>query len=180
MKYVNVVYSLMWDLFNFCFSEGVERLPFKPGGYNFWTWRGHKIHYVEQGEGFPIILIHGFGASAFHWRLIILHPSFLHELHELVWFNGAVRSIFTVAYNVIGSHFWIGNGGMGAFFYHVIGVFSKTKMLNSRLASDLCSLNEIWIFGFHLPQEYDKILYFLIGITYLSWLKDTKFMPLTC
>ncbi|MBA0581700.1 hypothetical protein Gorai_023873, partial [Gossypium raimondii] len=46
----------------------VERLPFKPDGYNFWTWRGRKIHYVVQGEGFPIVLIHGFGASAFHWR----------------------------------------------------------------------------------------------------------------
>eukprot|EP01018_Ginkgo_biloba_P008377 Gb_04951 [translate_table: standard] len=48
--------------------EGVERLPFKPEGYNFWTWRGHKIHYVVEGEGRPIVLIHGFGASAFHWR----------------------------------------------------------------------------------------------------------------
>lgn len=48
--------------------QGMERLPFKSEGYNFWTWKGHKIHYVEQGEGFPIVLIHGFGASAFHWR----------------------------------------------------------------------------------------------------------------
>ncbi|XP_059623626.1 pheophytinase, chloroplastic isoform X1 [Cornus florida] len=49
-------------------TQGLERLPFKTEGYNFWTWRGHKIHYVEEGEGFPIVLIHGFGASAFHWR----------------------------------------------------------------------------------------------------------------
>ncbi|KDO70958.1 hypothetical protein CISIN_1g017361mg [Citrus sinensis] len=49
-------------------SPGMERLPFKPEGYNFWTWRGHKIHYVVQGEGSPVVLIHGFGASAFHWR----------------------------------------------------------------------------------------------------------------
>ncbi|KAF3441084.1 hypothetical protein FNV43_RR19370 [Rhamnella rubrinervis] len=48
--------------------QGVEKLPFKPEGYNFWTWRGHKIHYVVQGEGSPVVLIHGFGASAFHWR----------------------------------------------------------------------------------------------------------------
>lgn len=54
---------------NFC--VGVERLPFKPEGYNFWTWRGHRIHYVVQGEGSPIVLIHGFGASAFHWRLVL-------------------------------------------------------------------------------------------------------------
>ncbi|XP_006346961.1 pheophytinase, chloroplastic [Solanum tuberosum] len=49
-------------------SKGLERLPFKPEGYNYWTWRGHKIHYVVEGEGFPVVLIHGFGASAFHWR----------------------------------------------------------------------------------------------------------------
>ncbi|XP_022981525.1 pheophytinase, chloroplastic-like [Cucurbita maxima] len=49
-------------------AQGIERLPFKPEGYNFWTWRGHKIHYVVQGEGPPIVLIHGFGASVFHWR----------------------------------------------------------------------------------------------------------------
>ncbi|XP_076895618.1 uncharacterized protein LOC143548298 [Bidens hawaiensis] len=49
-------------------AQGLERLPFKNDGYKFWTWRGHKIHYVEEGEGFPIVLIHGFGASAFHWR----------------------------------------------------------------------------------------------------------------
>ncbi|XP_011623688.1 pheophytinase, chloroplastic isoform X2 [Amborella trichopoda] len=46
----------------------MERLPFKPEGYNFWKWHGHNIHYVEQGKGQPIVLIHGFGASAFHWR----------------------------------------------------------------------------------------------------------------
>lgn len=47
---------------------GSERLAFKPEGYNFWEWRGHKIHYVVQGEGLPLVLIHGFGASVFHWR----------------------------------------------------------------------------------------------------------------
>ncbi|CAH9085126.1 unnamed protein product [Cuscuta europaea] len=49
-------------------SQGLEKLPFKREGYNFWTWKGHKIHYVVEGDGFPIVLIHGFGASAFHWR----------------------------------------------------------------------------------------------------------------
>lgn len=49
-------------------AQGIERLPFKSEGYNFWTWRGHKIHYVVQGEGPPVVLIHGFGASVFHWR----------------------------------------------------------------------------------------------------------------
>ncbi|CAN1225530.1 Pheophytinase, chloroplastic [Linum perenne] len=49
-------------------NQGVERLPFKSEGYNFWTWKGRRIHYIVEGEGPPIVLVHGFGASAFHWR----------------------------------------------------------------------------------------------------------------
>ncbi|KAL3525366.1 hypothetical protein ACH5RR_013738 [Cinchona calisaya] len=49
-------------------SQGLERLLFKPEGYNYWTWQGRRIHYVVEGKGMPIVLIHGFGASAFHWR----------------------------------------------------------------------------------------------------------------
>lgn len=55
---------------------GMERLAFKPEGYKFWTWKGRKIHYVEEGNGLPVVLIHGFGASAFHWRLAYLSNFF--------------------------------------------------------------------------------------------------------
>lgn len=63
--------------------QGVERLPFKPEGYNYWTWRGYRIHYVEQGEGPPIVLIHGFGASAFHWRYNIPELSKRYKVYAL-------------------------------------------------------------------------------------------------
>lgn len=33
-----------------------------------WTWQGHNIRYTVVGEGQPLILIHGFGASIGHWR----------------------------------------------------------------------------------------------------------------
>ncbi len=33
-----------------------------------WTWKGYKICYAVQGEGRPLILLHGFGASIGHWR----------------------------------------------------------------------------------------------------------------
>ncbi|EFJ09237.1 hypothetical protein SELMODRAFT_160384 [Selaginella moellendorffii] len=48
--------------------RGLERLPFKKEGYNFWKWKTHRIHYVVEGQGAPVLLVHGFGASAFHWR----------------------------------------------------------------------------------------------------------------
>ncbi|HEY9647120.1 MAG TPA: alpha/beta fold hydrolase, partial [Chroococcidiopsis sp.] len=33
-----------------------------------WTWQGHTIRYTVAGEGRPLILVHGFGASIGHWR----------------------------------------------------------------------------------------------------------------
>jgi hypothetical protein len=59
----------------------LDFLPFKKDGYNFWKWRDHKVHYVVQGEGKPIVLIHGFGASVFHWRYLLLVRSVLRCLY---------------------------------------------------------------------------------------------------
>lgn len=64
-------------------SQGLERLPYKPDGYNYWTWRGHKIHYIVQGEGSPIVLIHGFGASLYHWRYNIPELAKNHKVYAL-------------------------------------------------------------------------------------------------
>jgi len=33
-----------------------------------WTWQGHQIKYSVTGEGQPLVLIHGFGASIGHWK----------------------------------------------------------------------------------------------------------------
>jgi pimeloyl-ACP methyl ester carboxylesterase len=33
-----------------------------------WTWRDHNIQYTVMGEGKPLCLIHGFGASIGHWQ----------------------------------------------------------------------------------------------------------------
>ena len=37
---------------------------------NYWNWNGFKIYWNVQGEEntYPIIFIHGFGASSKHWR----------------------------------------------------------------------------------------------------------------
>jgi len=52
------------------------KLPWQSQGYSTWLWNGYKINYVELGGGEasgsshkqPLLLIHGFGASAYHWR----------------------------------------------------------------------------------------------------------------
>lgn len=33
-----------------------------------WIWNGHSIQYTVVGQGQPLVLIHGFGASIGHWR----------------------------------------------------------------------------------------------------------------
>ncbi|MGI0492699.1 alpha/beta fold hydrolase [Alkalinema pantanalense CENA528] len=33
-----------------------------------WSWQGHHIQYTVVGNGQPIVLLHGFGASIGHWR----------------------------------------------------------------------------------------------------------------
>jgi pimeloyl-ACP methyl ester carboxylesterase len=43
-------------------------LPKTPLISQTWTWNGHKIEYTVQGQGQPLLLIHGFGASLGHWR----------------------------------------------------------------------------------------------------------------
>ncbi|XXG83288.1 hypothetical protein AAC387_Pa10g1079 [Persea americana] len=74
---------------------GMERLPFKPDGYNFWKWRGHNIHYVEQGKGIPVVLIHGFGASAFHWRYNLPELAKMYKVYaiDLLGFGWSDKAI---------------------------------------------------------------------------------------
>ncbi len=33
-----------------------------------WQWQGYSINYTVEGEGQPLLLLHGFGASVGHWR----------------------------------------------------------------------------------------------------------------
>ncbi|KAL0332898.1 UNVERIFIED_CONTAM: Pheophytinase, chloroplastic [Sesamum calycinum] len=77
--------------------SGLEKLPFKPEGYNYWTWRDRKIHYVVEGEGFPIVLIHGFGASAF-MEVGLCFATFQLKLETLSKFHVLLQDF--VEYNI--------------------------------------------------------------------------------
>ncbi|MCM1984339.1 alpha/beta fold hydrolase [Lyngbya confervoides] len=39
-----------------------------PAATHLWNWRGFDVRYRVEGEGSPLILLHGFGASLDHWR----------------------------------------------------------------------------------------------------------------
>ena len=50
-----------------------QKLPWVAGGYKSWKFQGHNVNYVDVGNDGdvkkpPLLLIHGFGASVYHWR----------------------------------------------------------------------------------------------------------------
>eukprot|EP00798_Chlamydomonas_sp_ICE-L_P014777 gene14777-20827_t len=51
-------------------SRGLRRVKFAPNGWKYWNWEGKRIHYTEAGpeDGPKVVLVHGYGASAYHWR----------------------------------------------------------------------------------------------------------------
>lgn len=58
-----------------------KKIPWLQSGYQTWKWRNHDINYIEMGDPSKpaIVLIHGFGASAYHWRYNI--PDLAKDYH---------------------------------------------------------------------------------------------------
>ncbi|RMG11460.1 MAG: alpha/beta fold hydrolase, partial [Cyanobacteria bacterium J055] len=59
-----------------------------------WQWRDYTIAYTEMGQGKPLVLIHGFGASIGHWRNNI--PAFAEAGYrvfalDLLGFGGSAK-----------------------------------------------------------------------------------------
>ena len=61
--------SSIKPLQDFDFSKE-EKLPWIESGYETWKWRDYDINYIEMGDKSKpaLVLIHGFGASSYHWR----------------------------------------------------------------------------------------------------------------
>lgn len=38
---------------------------------HFLSWRGAEIHYTDEGQGMPVVMIHGFGGSFLNWNKIL-------------------------------------------------------------------------------------------------------------
>lgn len=58
-----------------------EKLAFDTTGDEIWKWQGHNIRYIERGDVSKpaLLLIHGFGASAYHWRFNV--PELAKDYH---------------------------------------------------------------------------------------------------
>lgn len=55
--------------------NGKERVKLRPDGYNSYAWRSHTVNWLSAGEdnahGPIVVLIHGFGASSYHYRYLV-------------------------------------------------------------------------------------------------------------
>ena len=50
--------------------SGLQRVRYNREGWRYWDWRGYRVHYIQAGAantGLPVVLVHGYGASAVHW-----------------------------------------------------------------------------------------------------------------
>jgi pimeloyl-ACP methyl ester carboxylesterase len=59
-----------------------------------WTWQGEQIQYAVMGEGKPILLIHGFGASIGHWKKnipVLAHQGYRVFAIDLLGFGGSAK-----------------------------------------------------------------------------------------
>lgn len=83
--------------------HGVDRVPYREQGWNFWNWQKHRIHYVQAGSsGPPIVLVHGFGASAYHWRYNIVELAKKHRVFavDLLGFGWSDKALVDYSSNI--------------------------------------------------------------------------------
>uniref|UniRef100_J3M794 AB hydrolase-1 domain-containing protein n=1 Tax=Oryza brachyantha TaxID=4533 RepID=J3M794_ORYBR len=58
-----------------------------------WTWRGMRVNYLVRGDGPPLLLVHGFGASVGHWRrnIGVLSESYTVYAIDLLGFGASEK-----------------------------------------------------------------------------------------
>ena len=53
---------------NLIISKAEDKARFTQPTSHFIKWRGSEIHYTEEGQGIPVVMIHGFGGSFLNWN----------------------------------------------------------------------------------------------------------------
>jgi len=86
-------------------ANGVQRVAYEPAGWDVWKWKGIDVNYIAYGtSGPPILLIHGFGASAYQWRYNIPSLAQKHRVYamDLVGFGKSEKLVMDYS----GGHIW--------------------------------------------------------------------------
>eukprot|EP00978_Attheya_sp_CCMP212_P047683 scaffold422984_cov51-Attheya_sp.AAC.5 len=93
---VGVPFSRLPSLQDFDYRAN-DRMPWVAEGYGVWKWKGHDINYLEMGDPSKpaLLLIHGFGASSYHFRYNI--PNLARDFHvyafDKLGFGGSSKPI---------------------------------------------------------------------------------------
>jgi len=53
---------------NLVISKAEDKARFTLPASHFLRWRGAEIHYTDEGQGIPLVMIHGFGGSFLNWN----------------------------------------------------------------------------------------------------------------
>jgi len=59
-----------------------------------WRWQGCDIRYTVGGQGLPVVLVHGFGASSEHWRKnqpVLARAGYRTYAIDLLGFGGSAK-----------------------------------------------------------------------------------------
>ena len=83
----------------------------QPFGRKTWTWRGHRCSYITAGCGrTPVVLVHGFGASATQWRrafaALVDHGGFKVYAPDLLGFGASDMPLPSSAAEDGSGHFY--------------------------------------------------------------------------
>ena len=85
-------------------SEGRRRAKYEPEGWLFRTWahegRELRTHYSRTGQGPPVVLVHGFGASSYHWRYQIASLAEHHTVYAVCLVGYGLSEKANVAYSI--------------------------------------------------------------------------------
>lgn len=65
-----------------CISFHAGAMPGEPANATFMTIDGVRMRYVDQGEGSPVVLIHGFASSIENWTAVM--PALVADGHRVI------------------------------------------------------------------------------------------------
>lgn len=115
-------------------SFGIDRLALSKDGWSQWTWNGHKINFVQAGdEGSPIVLVHGFGASSYHWRYNVPELSKTNRVFavDLLGFGFSAKPLIDYGDDALWSN------QVADFVREVVGVESKVVLVGNSLGGSV-------------------------------------------
>lgn len=147
-----------------------------------WQWQDHTIRYTVLGEGQPLLLVHGFGASIGHWRKnipVLAAAGYQVYALDLLGFGGSDKPVLDYSLDLwqgLLESFWqahirrpvvlVGNS-IGALLSLMVTIDRSEWVRGSVLLNCAGGLN-------HRPEELQFPLGAIMGL--FSWAVNHPFL----